>query len=119
MDEEDERKDGIEKIFRVWHQPLDGWAYQVASVVKNQSTSADWGSIPGPVYPRRLGLHPWVGRSPGGGHGNPLQYSCLDSPMDREPGGLRLKGLSINAHINTDQLTTLERLTYPRGEKGQ
>ena len=23
------------------------------------------------------------GRSPGGGHGNPLQYSCLDSPMDR------------------------------------
>ena len=24
-----------------------------------------------------------LGRSPGGGHGNPLQYSCLDSPMDR------------------------------------
>ena len=23
-------------------------------------------------------------RSPGGGHGNPLQYSCLESPMDRE-----------------------------------
>ena len=26
---------------------------------------------------------PWVGRSPGGGHGNPLQYSCLENPMDR------------------------------------
>ena len=24
------------------------------------------------------------GRSPGGGHGNPLQYSCLENPMDRE-----------------------------------
>ena len=24
-----------------------------------------------------------VGRSPGGGHGNPLQYSCLQNPMDR------------------------------------
>ena len=24
-----------------------------------------------------------LGRSPGGGHGNPLQYSCLKSPMDR------------------------------------
>ena len=24
------------------------------------------------------------GRSPGGGHGNPLQYSCLEDPMDRE-----------------------------------
>ena len=23
------------------------------------------------------------GRSPGGGHGNPLQYSCMDNPMDR------------------------------------
>ena len=31
----------------------------------------DLGSIPGP------------GRSPGGGHGNPLQYSCLESPMDK------------------------------------
>ena len=25
----------------------------------------------------------WLGRSPGGGHGNPLQYSCLENPMDR------------------------------------
>ena len=25
----------------------------------------------------------WVGRSPGGGHGNSLQYSCLENPMDR------------------------------------
>ena len=27
------------------------------------------------------------GRSPGGGHGNPLQYSCLDNPMDRGSWG--------------------------------
>ena len=27
-----------------------------------------------------LGLIPGLGRSPGGGHGNPLQYSCLESP---------------------------------------
>ena len=26
---------------------------------------------------------PGLGRSPGGGHGNPLQYSCLENPMDR------------------------------------
>ena len=30
-----------------------------------------------------LGLIPGSGRSPGGGHGNPLQYSCLQNPMDR------------------------------------
>ena len=31
---------------------------------------------------------PELERSPGGGHGSPLQYSCLGNPMDREPGML-------------------------------
>ena len=30
-----------------------------------------------------LGSIPGLGRSPGEGHGNPLQYSCLENPMDR------------------------------------
>jgi len=43
----------------------------VALVVKNLPANAgDMGSIPG------------LGRSPGGGHDNPLQYSCLENPMD-------------------------------------
>ena len=33
---------------------------------------------------RDLGSIPGFGRSPGGGHGNPLLYSCQDNPMDRE-----------------------------------
>ena len=32
---------------------------------------------------RDVGLIPGFGRSPGGGHGNPLQYSCLENPTDR------------------------------------
>ena len=32
---------------------------------------------------REAGLIPGLGRSPGGAHGNPLQYSCLEDPMDR------------------------------------
>ena len=32
---------------------------------------------------RDVGSIPGLGRSPGGGHGNPLQYSCLENPMDR------------------------------------
>ena len=32
---------------------------------------------------RDAGLVPVSGRSPGGRHGNPLQYSCLENPMDR------------------------------------
>ena len=31
-----------------------------------------------------IGSTPGLGRSPGGGNDNPLQYSCLESPMDRE-----------------------------------
>ena len=38
---------------------------------------------------RDKGLIPGLGRSSGGGHGNPLQYSCLESSMDTEHGGLR------------------------------
>ena len=49
-------------------------ASQVAQVVKNPLADAgdvrDAGSIPG------------LERSPGGGHGNPLQHSCLENPMD-------------------------------------
>ena len=33
------------------------------------------------------------GRSPGGGNGNPLQYSCLGNAMEAKPGGLQSMGL--------------------------
>ena len=47
-------------------------ASRVVLVVKNPLANAgDTGSIPGSE------------RSPGGGHGSPLQYSCLENPMDR------------------------------------
>ena len=32
---------------------------------------------------KRRRFDPWAGRSPGGGHGNPLQYYRLENPMDR------------------------------------
>ena len=37
----------------------------------------------------RMGLIPGSGGSPGGGNCNLLQYSCLENPMDEEPGGLQ------------------------------
>ena len=39
-----------------------------------------------------LGSIPGLGRSPGKGIGNPLQYSCLENPMDRGAGGLQSMG---------------------------
>ena len=35
-----------------------------------------------PANSGELGSIPWLGRSPGGGNGNPLQYSCLGNPID-------------------------------------
>ena len=48
---------------------------QVVLVVKNRP--ANVGDV------RDVGLIPGLGGSPGGGHGHPLQYSCLENPMDR------------------------------------
>ena len=39
-----------------------------------------------------VGLIPGLGRSPGEGNGNPLQYSSLENPMEEEPGGLQTMG---------------------------
>ena len=44
------------------------------------------------------GLVPGLGRSPEEGNGNPLQYSCLENPMDEEPGGLQSMGLLRVGH---------------------
>ena len=51
------------------------WGFSLGSVVKNQPANAgdagNMGSVPG------------LGRSSGGGHGHPLQYSCLGNLVDR------------------------------------
>ena len=47
---------------------------------------------------RDMGLIPVLGRSPGVGSGNPLQYSCLKIPWTEEPGGLQSTGLQRVGH---------------------
>ena len=57
------------------------WGFPDSSADKESTCSAgDPSLIPGP------------GRSPGGGHGNPLQYSCLQNPMDRGPWQATVRG---------------------------
>ena len=62
------------------------WASQVALVEKNPPTNA--GDV------RDTGLNPALGGRPGGGHGNPLQYSCLENPMDRGPWWATVHGVA-------------------------
>ena len=47
------------------------WCLSDKEPTCNAGAARDPGSIPG------------LGKSPGGGHGNPLQHSCLENPMDR------------------------------------
>ena len=48
------------------------------------------------------GSIPGLGRSPGGGDGNPLQYSCLENPMDREAWWATVHGAT---ELNTTEVT--------------
>ena len=62
------------------------------------------------------GLIPGLGRFPGGGHGNPLQYFCLENPMDRGAWQATVHGVpksqtqlssatNANTHTHTDTHT--------------
>ena len=58
----------------------------MAQVVKNPPANAG--------DARDMGLIPGWGRSPGGGHGNPLQCSCLENPMDGGAWGATVHGVA-------------------------
>ena len=59
----------------------------------NSYCAGDTGSIPG------------SGRSPGGGHGDTFQYSCLENPMDRGAWQATVHGVAKN-HTQVKQLST-------------
>ena len=67
---------------------MHSWASQAVLVVK--SLPANAGDI------RDVGLVPELGRSPGGGPGNLLQYSCLENPMDRGAWQAIVHGVTKN-----------------------
>ena len=73
------------------------WASQVAQVVKNPSANA--GDV------RDTGLIPGSGRSPGGEHGYPLRYSCLENPKDRGAWQTIVHGVS-QSRTQLKQLST-------------
>ena len=67
---------------------------------RNLVASISWEGFPDgsavknpPANAGDAGLIPGSGRSLGGWHGNPLQYSCLENSWTEEPGGLQFIGL--------------------------
>ena len=63
-------------------------AQGVKNLPEMQETQEDAGSIPG------------LGRSPGEGNGNPLQYSCLENPWTEEPDRLQSMGLQSRTQLS-------------------
>ena len=66
-----------------------------------------------------LGLIPDLGRSPGEGNGNPLQYSCLADPMDKRAWGLQFMGSQwVRHNLATKQQQetkyAVPKLNHPR-----
>ena len=59
-------------------------------MVKNPPANAGDARDAGPI--------PGLGRSPGAGNSNPLQYSCLGDPCTEEPGGLQSTGSQRVGH---------------------
>ena len=55
---------------------------------------------------RDTGSIPGLGRSPGRGHGNPLQYSCLKNPMDRRAWRATVHGVTKSRTQLSNQTTT-------------
>ena len=62
----------------------------MALVIKDLSANAE--------DVRGVGSIPGMGRSPGGGHGNPVQYSCQENPSTEESGKLQSIGLQRVGH---------------------
>ena len=51
---------------------------------------------------RDMGSIPGLGNSPGGGNGNPLQYSCLENPMDRGAWWATVHGVAKSQTLLSD-----------------
>ena len=63
---------------------------------------------------RDTGSIPGSGRSPGGGHDNPFQYSCLGNPMDPGAWGLQSIELHRVGHDRKDLACTNVRMAFIR-----
>ena len=72
---------------------IKGWVFLGGTVVKNLPANIG--------HTREAGSIPGSGRSPGVGNGNPLQYSCLENTMDKEPGRLQCMKSQSQTQLST------------------
>ena len=72
-----------------------------SEIKASASNAGDLSSIPG------------LGRSPGEGNGNPLQYSCLENPLDRGAWWATVHGVTKESDMIATETTTATKVTVP------
>ena len=78
----------------------------VKNLLANAGDARDMSSIPG------------SGRSPGGGNGNPLQYSCLEHPMDRGAWWAKVHGVTKSQTQLSEHVGRYKRVKVKFLKKG-
>ena len=64
-----------------------------------------------------VSLIPWLGRFPGRGHGDPLQYYCLENPMDRETWRATVRG--VTKELDRTEATEHTHMIIRLGDQGK
>ena len=88
-------------IFNCFACFIIGLPWQLIWFLKNACKAVDTGLIPG------------SGRSPGEGHGNPLQYSCLENPMDSESDTTQQLNNCYNIYTKTTETQIRQNAQKP------
>ena len=98
------------------------WALNLQNLILSQGDVRIRASLVAPVLKnppanardtRDVGLTPGSGRSPGGGHNNPLQSSCLRNPMDR--GAWRATVYAVTELVTTEAAAAMSELSWTVG----
>ena len=89
----------VHRVPKSWTQLSDF----TSLVLKNPPTNA--GNI------REAGSIPGLGRSPGGGHGNPVQNSCLENPMDRGAWRATVHRVAKSRTVQFSSVQSLSRVS--------
>ena len=110
-------------LSELWELVMDreAWRAAIHGVANSRTRLSDWtelnltfpGGFPSGSESKEsacsagdLNSIPWLGRSPGKGNGNPLQYSCLENPMDRGAWQATAHGVAKSHNWATNTHTT-------------
>ena len=113
------RWDPCWKLLNIFRTLISSWVKRELQQLFHRATKRNRASLVAqlvktpPANAGDVGLIPGSGRSPGEGNGNPLQYSCLENPIDRGAWQATAHGIAVrydwaHTHGETDKLKPVQ-----------